>query len=402
MMRARWRRWGALLLVGAGGCVARPNMQASSEPVGMQLRRLDEQNQWRRYDVLLSFESQGERVFVDCSPMQGKIDSHLFHAGQSSLALPAGVGEIDIKLSSLLRGREFPGNWTMAGVYVYADQPITLEAAYATGEKTWGSRTISIPARQWTALFVDLSGVERNLPIGMLRLRPKGTAAIHLDDCLLVDNRKVLVDSTSSQSQLEGWKIVRRGFEIEGEAPGRFRFMLETPEISADGWAVRQVNSLRAMFVSEGKTKTLCIYPDGRAYWDGVYRPMGSSGLLGPQIGLEHENPAEVRVLDEGAKVNRSTVGDDNHDGYNECRGAYQLTAAGPRMQVRLTPRTAGLVLPVLEIAGLPEGKVQVTVEGRLVDRWERLEDGTVLVVIPARLQRSTLVDIRVKGADSP
>jgi hypothetical protein len=260
---------------------------------------------------------------------------------------------------------------------------------------------MSIPARQWTAVFIDLTGIGQNQPVGILRLRCAPSAGpIHLDDCLLADNHQVLVDSTTTDSQLEGWKIVRRGFDIEGEAPGRFRFSLKTPEASVDGWRVQQVNALRALFVSEDGTKHLCIYPDGRAYWDGVYRPMGSSEVLGPQIAHEHENPAELEVLDEGGKVNRSTTGDANHDGYNEIRGAYQLTATGPRMQVRMTPRTASLVLPVLEIAGLPPGKVQVTIEGRLVDQWVRLDDGGVLVLIPARLQRSTLVDIRVKGAD--
>lgn len=401
MNRVACSRWVGVLLLPAclTGCGGRQQAAAMPEPIGVQLRRLDDQEQWRRFDVLLSFESETDAIFVDCASPGATVVSRLAHAGHRSLASPAGVGVIDIKLSSLLRGREFPGDWTLAGAYVYADQPIVIKASCQTADKSAGERAISIPARQWTAVFVDLTGLERNQPAGVLRLRPEGLAAIHLDDVCLVDNRRVLVDSTSSDSQLEGWTIIRQGFAIEGDAPGRFRFSLETPEASANGWTARQVNALRALFVSRGKTKTLCIYPDGRAYWDGMYRPMGSSAILGPQIAQQHENPAEVQVLDEGAKVNRSTPGDENHDGYNECRGAYQLTAAGPRVQIRLTPHTDSLVLPVLEIAGLPAGKVQVTVEGRLVDQWERLEDGTVLVVIPARLQRSTLVDIRVKGA---
>jgi len=389
------------MLIAGGGCAARPRKPALQEPIGVQLRRMDAPANWRRYDVLLSFESDSDRVFVDSTPAKGAVDSQLAHAGRSSLALPAGTREMQIKLSSLLSGREFPGEWTLAGAYIYAEQPVKLTADYWAGERAWGKREISIPARQWTAVFVDLTGIPRGQPAGVFRLQcAPATGPIYLDDCLLIDNRQVWVDSTSSNSELEGWKIIRRGFAIEGDAPGRFRFTLETPQASANGWTVRQVNALRALFVSEGKTKQLCIYPDGRAYWDGVYRPMGSSSILGPQIAEQHVNPAELEVLDEGAKVNRSTPGDENHDGYNEGRGAYQLTAAGPRMQVRVTPRTASLVLPVLEIAGLPAGKVQITIEGRLVDQWVRLDDGGVLVVIPARLQRSTLVDIRVKGAD--
>jgi hypothetical protein len=382
------------------GCSASHKKIATPEPIGMQLRRLDPQSRWTRYDVLLSFESESDRAFVVGDPAAGMVDARIAHAGQCGLFLPGGMRQIDIKLSSLLRGRKDIGEWTLAGAFVFADQPLIIHAAYWSGGKSWGGRAVPIPARQWTALFVDLTGVDRDVPAGVLRLRPEGSAAIHLDDVTLVDNRRVLVDSTTDGSGLEGWRIIRRGFAIDGDAPGRFRFALETPESAPNGWVVQQVNALRALFVSEDKTKTLCIYPDGRAYWDGNYRPMGSMERYGQAIAQQHDDPAEVQVLDEGGKLNRSTRGDANHDGYNECLGAYQLTAAGWRLQVRMTPRTARLVLPVLEIAGLPDGKVQVTVEGRLVDQWERLEDGSVLVVIPARLQRSTLIDIRVKGVD--
>ncbi|MCC6424897.1 MAG: hypothetical protein IT447_15600 [Phycisphaerales bacterium] len=399
----RWRGGCGIILLammGMIGCASGKKGAVATEPIGIQLRRLDDQSQWRRYDVLLSFESESDRVFVDCGPNTGKRDTQIAHAGHGSLAIPAGAQSIDIKLSSLLRGRKFPGDWTLVGAYVYTEQPLTLHTSYLAGEKSLGRRDIPIPARQWTAVFIDLTKLDPNLPMGMMQIHTDGSAAIYLDDVMLVDNRQVLVDTTSADSQLEGWKIVRRGFAIDGDAPGRFRFALDTPESASNGWVVQQVNALRALFTSEDKSKTLCIYPDGRAFWDGVYRPMGSMEQLGQTIAQQHENPAEVQVLDESGKLNRSTPGDANHDGYNECRGAYQLKSTGSRMQIRLTPHTASVVLPVLEIAGLPAGKVQVTIEGRLVDQWVRMEDGEVLVVIPARIQRTTLIDIRVKGED--
>ena len=97
-------------------------------------------------------------------------------------------------------------------------------------------------------------------------------------------------------------------------------------------------------------------------------------------------------------RVNRSSAGDADNDGYNESRGAYEIVAASGRIELTITPR-AGMLLsrPVLEIAGLPAGAVRVTMEGRLVPGAVRLSGGEVLVELPGVIEQATSVNVRVK-----
>jgi hypothetical protein len=62
-----------------------------------------------------------------------------------------------------------------------------------------------------------------------------------------------------------------------------------------------------------------------------------------------------------------------------------------------MTPRTTAVPRPVLQIAGLPQGRALVTIEGRLVEKSTRLKDGQLLVELPARITRATLVTIRIQ-----
>ena len=51
----------------------------------------------------------------------------------------------------------------------------------------------------------------------------------------------------------------------------------------------------------------------------------------------------------------------------------------------------------MLEITGRPPGKAIVTLEGRLVEKTLRLEDGTLLAYLPAIIERPTTVNVHVK-----
>jgi hypothetical protein len=95
--------------------------------------------------------------------------------------------------------------------------------------------------------------------------------------------------------------------------------------------------------------------------------------------------------------LNRSTPGDANNDGYNEARGAYQVIASGPRVELTITPRTSALARPVLEIAGLPPGNVLVNMEGQLIAGAVRLSSGDLLLELPAKIERPTIVNVRAQ-----
>src|SRR5262249_4403632 len=111
----------------------------------------------------------------------------------------------------------------------------------------------------------------------------------------------------------------------------------------------------------------------------------------------QKDSPAQIELPETMGRVERRSSGDANNDGYNESRGSYMLIATGPRLELRIVPGASPTIRPVMEITGLPPRKPLVTVEGRLIERILRLEDGTLLAEIPARIDRPTEVNIRVQ-----
>ena len=95
--------------------------------------------------------------------------------------------------------------------------------------------------------------------------------------------------------------------------------------------------------------------------------------------------------------MNRNTDGDSNNDGYNERLGAYEVAAAGPRMEMTIASRGLPLARPILEIADLPAGKPIVTLEGRLVESLTRLKNGNVLIEIPARIEQPATINVHLE-----
>jgi hypothetical protein len=132
-------------------------------------------------------------------------------------------------------------------------------------------------------------------------------------------------------------------------------------------------------------------------YFGGEFRGPGKSLRDAGELAAQHASPADVSVAESMGRLSRATPGDANNDGYNESRGAYQVVAAGPRVELTITPRTSVLARPVLEIVGLPPGKLLVHMEGQLVPGAVRLANGDVLLELPARVQRPTLVNVRVQ-----
>jgi len=194
-----------------------------------------------------------------------------------------------------------------------------------------------------------------------------------------------------------GWLVQRRGLSYIGEAPGKFNFKLLTTDASRSGWKIEEANSLRARFTSDGPAKNLTVYSDGRAFKDGEWSPMSADVRDNADYLASHQSPPEIQISESLGRVNRNTPGDANNDGYNERRGAHQIIASEARLELKIIPHTIAVTNPVLEISGLPEGSVLVTVEGRLVDRGERLPDGTLLVELPVRIDRPTVVNLRVQ-----
>jgi len=365
-----------------------------NEPLRQQVSRASEELHGKRFSGLLHFENESDELFVSAKPSARDVDGGDAHTGKSSLLLAAGTTRLTIKLSSMLGGREFPGDWTLVGLYVRSDDANGLALSCEENGRAIAARKIALPAGQWTPAMLDISALPAT-PSGdvTLELRfDRPTSNVRCDDVLLIDNRDTLVDASPG-----GWTIKRAGLRITCERKLSFNLSVVTADGSPAGWEVEEANELRARFTSAGETKSLTVYADGRSIWDGAYKPLSAEVRDDKTFAAAHASPAEIALPETMGRVDRNSPGDANNDGYNEQLGAYVLQATSGRLELTMTPRTTPVPRPVLQIAGLPEGKALITIEGRLVERSVRLANGQLLVDIPARITRPTLVSIRIQ-----
>jgi hypothetical protein len=374
---------------------------APSEPIGLQIVRAAPELKSQRFNNLLSFETASDPVFVS-TPVGGSAsrDSARAHTGARSLKIEPGTQQVCVKVSSLVAAGSFPAKWTLLGGYIFTESPAQVTASYAVGGNLVAQNRVDLKPGKWTPVMVDVKSFPAfSLTSDALVQLTFDTGAplatpLWCDDVMLIDNTLPIVTAAADDSA--AWTIQRRGLNIIGELPGRFTFALPSREYAPNGWRVVEAGPLRARFLSSGSTQKATIYSDGRAYWDGQFRPLGEA-RLNPAFAEQHASPAEIEVPEEQGRVNRNTPGDANNDGYNEVLGSYQLVATAPRMELTIVPRSAALLNPVLEITGLPKGQALISVEGRLLDTAQRLDDDTLIVCVPARLDRLTAVSIRVQ-----
>lgn len=405
-----WQQWAVVIFLLVAGCATKSSPASSSpannqtqsqqrpsssnEPLSKQVARVSEKLHGQRFSGLLHFENESDALFVSAEPSPPRVETGERHTGKSSLLLAPGTRRLTVKLSSVLAGREFPGTWTLIGLYVRSDEDVAIALSCEEEGRPIASRTMVVPAGEWTAAMLDLAAM-RTTPTGgvTLELRfDRPTSTVRVDDVLLINNRQTLVDAAP-----EGWTIERAGLRLTCERKLLFNFSVVTRDGSPAGWEVEEANELRARFASNGETKALTVYADGRSLWDGAYKPLSALVREDETFAAAHSSPAEVTVPETMGRVNRNTPGDADNDGYNEQLGAYQVEASGGRLELTIAPRSTSVPRPVLQIAGMPDGKPLIAIEGRLVEKWARLKDGQLLIELPARITRPTLVTVRIQ-----
>jgi hypothetical protein len=357
----------------------------------------------QRYTNLLQFEDRADSVFIVPSGLQMEFDDNRAHTGHTSMRFSGpGGGKFSVKLASLMGDRPFPADWTLGGAYFYADQPAQITVSCQISGKTLAQNRAELPPGQWVPVMVDLSNlsdVQRQASLSgppALSFAISSPGEVWCDDVLLIDNTQWIVGEESAPG--EHFQLRRRGFNYVCETPGKFAITLPTAEaLPVAGWHVEQANSMRVRLGSGGKNKMVTIYSDGRSYWDGQYKALSPELKAEPLYAQQQNSPAQIDIPETMGRLERRTPGDENNDGYNEARGAYMLVASGPRMEFTITPGSVPTFHPVLEITGLPAGKPLVTVEGHLVENPLRLEDGTLLIEIPSKIDRPTQVNIRIQ-----
>lgn len=353
-----------------------------------------EHSQWRRSE-LLNFERNTDALFTAAFPSAAAIDVAPSRSG-TSLRLQPGTRRVDLKLASLMSGRPFPGEWTLLGISLCAEQDAVATLSYQLDGRAMLESEITLPAGRWTKALLDLSKLPAtSTGIGTVSIRFDDDglkSVVWADDLILINNVETIVHGAEG-----GWSIRRQGLSLTLQRPGAFAFHLATEE-SQDGWAIEEANALRARFRSnrdDGQHMT--VYSDGRVLKDGAFSAVSDAIHDDKRYAAAHESPAAVYIPEELGRVDRNSPGDVNNDGFNERLGAYCVVAAGPRVEVTLTPSGASIPRPILQIAGLPEGNLRVTVEGRLVDRWVRLADGQVIIALPLHLERAATVSVRMQ-----
>jgi hypothetical protein len=230
-----------------------------------------------------------------------------------------------------------------------------------------------------------------------LSIQVDGRGDVWCDDVMTMDNTYVIVGDPSAGDTQGAWSVKRQGLSVICESVGVFRMKIDSAEGNRDGWTLEESSPMRVRFSSTGKNKLMTIYSDGRSYRDGKFVPISAPAKADPLLAQQENAPAEIEVPETMGRLERRSAGDENNDGYNESRGSYTIISNGPRLSVTITPRSVPIIRPVLEIKGMPAGDVLVTVEGQLVEKTVRLEDGTLLVDVPTRIDRTTTVTLRVQ-----
>jgi hypothetical protein len=208
-----------------------------------------------------------------------------------------------------------------------------------------------------------------------------------------MNNTGLLVDTRSTAGV--GWTIGERGFTYTIERPGAFKLAFRSREADPLGWKLEEANAIRARLTSLGAPRSRIIYASGREYIDGRFRALDAAAA--DMLAMQDASPGRITVLQDTGRAERNTSGDANNDGYAESTGTYQLLANGPRMELEMTPGGGGLTNPVLEIAGLPAGGIVASIEGKLIERTARLDNGRVLIELPGRIDRPVGVSVRVR-----
>ncbi len=384
-----------------------PSNAPAQQSIVSQIMRISPPLRDQRFSSLLDFETDADAVFLAAKPV-GRVVSDRAHTGRGSIRLAPGTTRFAIKLSSLLGDRAFPGDWTLIGAYFYSEQPIQATLSIEGAGFNVAPRSVPLSPRAWTLALADISEnatkkprSESPAPAGaqLVFTFPQNAPPIWCDDLILIDNAKTFVARPvpATAPAVSTWTVERKGLNYIAEAPGRFNFQLITAEAANSGWTAEEANELRARFQAHNGKNHLTIYSDGRAFWDGKLRAMSAMVRDEPAYAEQHASPAEIYIAEELGRVRRDTPGDANNDGYNELRGAYQVAATGARLELTITPHTASLLRPILEVTGLPPGKVLVTAEGRLVEKMTRTDDGTLIVELPLKIEKPTTVNLRIQ-----
>ena len=315
-------------MTGCGAHCASPDPAGNtplemSKPTTLSSSNVAASQSAMRRSVLLDFEHESDQLFAVATPEPAKLVSTA--SGTSgALKLESGTRRLEVKLASILSGRAFPGGWTLLRITLAATTDCAVSLAYVVDGKPLLSAPVMLGAEEPRTVAIDLTTLSAVNAIGSLELIfPNGSPAdFRVDDLELIDNADTLVDGREG-----GLTIRQQGLTLTASRSSSFKLRLPLAESPAGGWTVIEANALRARFHSDRPTKSeLTLYDDGRMLTSGAFGAISASVRDDPRYRAAHASPAEIYVPEEQGRVDRTTPGDVNNDGYNEARRRIALS----------------------------------------------------------------------------
>ncbi|HOF19337.1 MAG TPA: hypothetical protein PK082_10545 [Phycisphaerae bacterium] len=146
-----------------------------------------------------------------------------------------------------------------------------------------------------------------------------------------------------------------------------------------------------AMWHSYGQTRSVSdwTFQGPVRKWQWIFAPPGPR-CEAMQEGYVRPGRLVPTIADESA----SAEGDSDHDGFDESEGCYFLAAKAGNCRFAFEPPAQGCGNPVFRVAGKWTGAVTVSSEGLAIRPTVRLEDGSVLFVLPGWINRRTTVEV--------
>lgn len=288
------------------------------------------------------------------------------HASKTPGFAPAGATELGIKVTSLARGRPWPGRWTALDVEmrpeVDEDVAVSFVADDASPKEMPSPVRVRLAKGAWTAPRLLLPKTPHDVRI-VIAGGLKGQ--LEFRHVRLIDDRVVLWS--------EGWEVRREAGQIVITFPDRRGMTL------SGNCELLEVNALRAVVRRGGESGA--VYRTGRAC-----------------AGEPNAPHLTLASATDDVRLDRTTEGDPDGRGYNAFLGATILQASSRHFRLTLAPESPApsVPLPAIELRSLPPGPITALWDGKPLPSVVRLGDGTALVQIPADVRSATTLEITV------
>jgi hypothetical protein len=320
------------------------------------------------------------------------------------LLIPAGTRGVKFNLDAATSGMNFPGRWALVSFYMQSPGEMHFSTTLWAGAGRVAQESQTSAGGSWQPVVMDMPADPFSTTVPATAASPALwitfdqplAAPVHVDNLILVDNTRMLVtEKDFTEGMGQPWNVRIRGKRVSVVSPDRFSITDRGPV----AWNLSEANPVRVCWVSADGKGRRAVYNDGRLYENGKLLTADHlQGATNELFAAEHEKPAKIEISPSQGSMLADTPGDENNDGYNEMLGAYQILGNGSALEVKIIPQTPAMASPVLEIAGLKEGKPVVTMEGTLATEVLRTAGWHWLVVLPGRIDKPVTVNINIKS----